>query len=97
MANDIMDRAIAALEAYGYVKVGERYVYPGKQTQQWMSQGDHFLRFDDPSAVPIPYRVREDAAVSEGLDHTNTAHSEHFDWDWPPEEVAKIYEGAAIQ
>lgn len=95
MPSSDMDRAIAALEAYGYVLVGERYVRPGKQTQQWMPQGDHFLRFDDPGAVPMPYRVREEATQKDGLVITNPAHAEHFDWEWPAEEVAKIYEGAA--
>jgi len=90
-----MDRAIAALEAYGYVKVGERYVRPGKATQQWMPQGDHFLRFDDPGAVPMPHHVPDDAAVKQGLEFTNPDHADHFDWDWPAEEVAKTYEGAA--
>ena len=88
-----MERAIAALEAYGYVKAGERYVQPGKQTQQWMPQGDHFLRFDDPGAVPMPHHVREDATRKDGLVHTNPDHAEHFDWDWPAEEVARIYGG----
>ena len=90
-----MDRAIAALEAYGYAKVGERYVRPGKSTQQWMPQGDHFLRFDDPGAVAVPHHVREDATQKDGLVHTEPAHADHFDWDWPAEEVAKTYEGAA--
>jgi hypothetical protein len=94
MPKDEMDRAIAALEAYGYVLVGERYVRPGKQTQQWMPQGDHFLRFDDPSAVPMAHHVREDAVRKDGLVHTDPAHAENFDWEWPAEEVARIYEGA---
>jgi hypothetical protein len=89
-----MEQAIAALEAYGYVLVDERYVRPGKNTQQWMPQGDHFLRFDDPGAVAVPHHVREDAEQKEGLDHTNPAHAEHFDWDWPAEEIATIYEAA---
>lgn len=91
------ERAIAALKSYGYVLSGERYVRPGRLTQQWMPQGEGFLRFDDPGGVPTPYCVREDATLKQGLDHTNPAHQDHFEWLWPADEVERIYSQAAEQ
>ncbi len=93
-----MNEAIAALEAYGYVKSGERYIRPGKLTQQWMAQRDGFLRFDDPGGVPVPYKVLDgEEHRLAGIDHTNPAHQDHFEWLWPAEEVARIYAHAAEQ
>lgn len=96
MAVTVQD-AIAALTAYGYTLQGERYVKPGRSTQQWMPQGDGFLRFDDPGGVPTPYCVKEDAAQKQGLSHTDPAHQDHFEWLWPAAEVAKVYSHAAEQ
>jgi len=90
-----MKNAIEALMAYGYVLVGERYVRPGRSTQQWMPQGEGFLRFDDPGGVATPYKMREDAEQQHGLDHTNAAHQDSFEWLWPADEVERIYRVAA--
>lgn len=75
--------------------ISECYLDPDKvahrKGQQWAVVGDHFLRFDDPDAVPIPHHAKHALA---GLDHTDPDHTPHYDWEWPAEEIVKIYEGA---
>lgn len=94
------EKAIAALQAYGYIaQAGGIYAIPGRKTQVWQAGLEGFTRFDPGESVPTPYRgltagEAQAAGSFERLQQHNfrdPAHNDLFVWIWPAEEIERIY------
>lgn len=85
-----VEPAVAALEAYGFTLVKDRYVQVGRRSQEWQVEDDHFLRYEA-DGTQMPFRANPDHPQQEGLDRLNPRHAPGFIWEWPPEEIEKVY------
>lgn len=110
---DAQTKAIAALEAYGYVLKGKRWAIPGRRTQEWEASGEGFTRFDPGEGQPMPHRgltqdeadALNDQRAKDGKDRLNLAlhnfrdpaHYDLYVWEWPAEYVEKVYSTALAE
>lgn len=93
-----MDRARTALQAYGYKKEGRTWFHGSKRyrSQAWEETDTGFRRLDPENGVfhPTPYVIKDEFQKAAGLNFRLQEHAQCFVWEWPPDEVATIYETA---
>lgn len=100
------DEAIAALEAYGYKLVGDRYRKPGKRSQEWQSVDGGFFRFDPIAggSEQMPMRVLDDDELAVvNIDRAKNgirpllAHEHNYREEWQHDMFVWLWPAEEVQ
>lgn len=93
-----MEEGRQALRGYDFVQEDDKWFSRTKRnrTQMWQETTIGWLRFDpdNGSWIPVPYKLKPAFEGVGGLDYNNPEHITMFDWEWPTDYVAQMYNEA---